>query len=194
VRLLLLIFLFPLFCLAQSDSSLIKEIHIAEGDTFISTELKSIDVLSFKTKEDKRYYHRLKQKTLKVYPYALLAAHKLDSIEADLAQIPKRRKRKKYIKAVDRWVKEDLGEELKKLTRWEGRILVKLIHRETGISPYYILKDYRGNWQAFLWQQFAKLYDNNLKSQYQPESVKEDRLIEHILLEAENNTYFPKRR
>lgn len=183
MRLLLLI-LFPFVCFAQTDSLLIRKIQVEEGDTFITAELKNIDILSFKTVEDKRYYYRLKRKTLKVYPYALLVAHKLDSIQQDLESIPRKRKRKKYVKAVEQWAKEDLAEELKKLTRWEGRILVKLIYRETGICSYDIVKDLRGGWHAFLWQQVAKIYDNNLKTTYQPTTDKEDRLIEHIILEA----------
>ena len=90
-RLLPILFLF-LFC--KGRFLLIKEIKVLEGDTFISTELKNIDILSFRTEEDKRYYKRLKRKTLKVYPYALLAAQKLDSIQQDLEHIPQKKKRK----------------------------------------------------------------------------------------------------
>ena len=179
----ILFILFPFYCFAQTDSLIIKEIQVLEGDTFITAELDNIDILSFKTAEDKRYYYRLKRKTLKVYPYALLAAHKLDSIQQDLEHIPRKRKRKKYVKAVEQWVKEDLAEELTKLTRWEGRVLVKLIYRETGICTYDIVKDLRGGWHAFIWQQLAKIYDNNLKTTYQPTTDKEDKLIEHILQE-----------
>lgn len=179
-----LLILFPFFCFAQTDSLLIKEIQILEGDTFIITDLENIDILSFKTAEDKRYYYLLRRKTLKVYPYALLAAHKLDSIQEDLEKIPRKRKRKKHIKVVEKWVKEDLAEELKKLTRWEGRILVKLIYRETGFCTYNIVKELKGGWHAFIWQKIAKIYDNNLKTKYQPETDKEDKLIEQILQET----------
>ena len=181
----LLLILFPFCCFAQTDHLLIKEIQVLEGDTFITAELDNIDILSFKTAEDKRYYYRLKHKTLKVYPYALLAANKLDSIQQDLENIPRKRKRKKYVKSVEHWAKEYLAEKLKKLTRWEGRILVKLIYRETGICTYDIVKDLRGGWHAFIWQQLAKIYDNNLKTTYQPTNNKEDKLIEHILIENE---------
>ena len=181
----ILLILLPFFCFAQKDSLLTKEIKLLEGDTLISTELHNIDILSFRTEEGKRYYNRLKRKTLKVYPYALLAAQKLDSIKKDLEHIPQKRKRKKYVKAVENWAKENLSEELKKLTRWEGRILVKLIYRETGICTYDIVKILRGGWNAFIWQQLAKIYDNNLKTTYQPTTDKEDKLIEHILKETE---------
>ena len=186
----LLFILLPFCCLAQTDTLLIKEIQVEHGDTFITADLRSVEVLDFKSAEDKRYYYRLKRKTLKVYPYALLAAHKLDSIQQDLEQIPRRRKRKKYVKAVEQWAKEDLTAELKKLTRWEGRILVKLIYRETQISSYDLVKDLRGGLHAFFWQQLAKLYDNNLKATYNPLEVREDHLIEHILLEVKQEGKF----
>ena len=91
-----LLMLFPFCCFAQTDSMLIKEIHVLEGDTFITAELENIDILSFKTAEDKRYYYRLKRKTLKVYPYALLAAHKLDSIQRFRADSKKKETQKIY--------------------------------------------------------------------------------------------------
>lgn len=187
---LLILLLFPFFCWAQTDSLLIKVVQHNEGDTFITENIQSIEVLGFKSADDKRHYYRLKHKTLKVYPYALLAAHKLDSIEQGLTHIPKKRKRKKYIKAVEKWAKEELSEELKKLTRWEGRILVKLIYRETQISTYDLVKELRGGLHAFFWQQMAKLYDNNLKSTYNPIENEEDRLIEHILAEAKREGKF----
>lgn len=190
VRALLLILLFPTLSFSQTDSLVVKEIHVLEGDTFIATDLQSIEVIDFKTADDKRYYYRLKHKTLKVYPYALLAAHKLDSIQHELEQIPRKRKRKKYVKAVERWANEDLAEELKKLTQWEGRILVKLIHRETQISSYDLVKDLRGGWHAFLWQQIAKWYNNDLKATYKPLEEKEDQLIEYILQEAKREDRF----
>ena len=80
---------------------------------------------------------------------------------------------------MEHWAKDNLAEELKKLSRWEGRILVKLIYRETNIRSYDIIKDLRGGWRAFFWQQIAKLYDNDLKAIYQPNTDKEDQLIEH---------------
>lgn len=190
MRLTFFILLFPLCCWAKTDSLLIKEIHLSEGDTFITSELEAVSVLEFKTTDDRRYYYRLKHKTLKVYPYALLAAHKLDSIQKDLENIAKRRKRKKYVKAIEQWAQEDLSEELKKLTRSEGRILVKLIYRETEISTYDLVKQLRGRMHAFFWQQLAKLYNNNLKTTYAPLESEEDRLIEHILQQAKQEGRF----
>ena len=181
---IVVILLFPFVCFSQVDTFMIKEMYYDKKDTLVLSEIDEVQILHFKNKEDQRYFRRLQYKTLKVYPYAKLASSKLDSVLADLDSIPKRRKQKAYIKAVEKWAKEELAEDLKKLSRWEGRILSKLIYRETNISTYKIIKDLRGGFQAFFWQSLARLYDNNLKTPYQPQSVEEDKWIEYILEDA----------
>lgn len=181
---ILVILLFPFLCFSQVDTFMIKEMYYDKKDTLVISEIDEVQILHFKNKEDQRYFRRLQYKTLKVYPYAKLASSKLDSVVADLDSIPRRRKKKAYVKAVEKWAKEELAEDLKKLSRWEGRILSKLINRETKISTYEIIKDLRGNFQAFFWQSLARLYDNNLKTPYQPQSVEEDKWIEYILEDA----------
>ena len=188
----LLCLYFSLSTLNTSDSLLIKEYQVIKGDTFITSELNDIEILEFKNQEDELYYNRLKKRTLKVYPYALLASEKLDSIKNDLEKLPNRRSKKKYIKAIEKWGKEDLAKELRFLSRWEGRILCKLIYRETNISLYSIVKDLRGVLHAFFWQTLARFYDNNLKTPYQPDKVEEDKWIEYILQEAKREGKFKK--
>ena len=119
-----------------------------------------------------------------MYPYALAAKVKLESIQKGLDSIPKRRHKKRYTKEVAKWVKEEYAEQLKNLTMSEGRILVKLIYRETQITSYQLVKSYRGRFNAFFWQTLAKFYDNNLKAKYDPINEREDMLIEHIILQA----------
>jgi hypothetical protein len=184
MKVLVFILCFPLISLCQKDTFMIKEIYYEDKDTLILANIEEIEILHFKNREDERYFRRLQYKTLKVYPYAKLAAEQLDSIQNQLEVIPKRRKRKAYIKATEQWVKEDLALELKKLSRWEGRILSKLIFRETNISTYQIVKDLKGGLHAFFWQSMAKLYENNLKTTYQPQRVEEDKWIEYIILDA----------
>ena len=184
MKVLVFILCFPLIALCQKDTFLIKEIYYEDKDTLILADIEEIEILHFKNREDERYFRRLQYKTLKVYPYAKLASEQLDSIQNQLEVIAKRRKRKAYIKATEQWVKQDLALELKKLSRWEGRILCKLIFRETNISTYHIVKDLKGGLHAFFWQSMAKLYANNLKTTYQPKRVEEDKWIEYIILDA----------
>ena len=119
-----------------------------------------------------------------MYPYALAAKVKLESIQKGLDSIPKRRHKKRYTKEVAKWVKEEYAGQLKNLTMSEGRLLVKLIYRETQITSYQLVKSYRGRFNAFFWQTLAKFYDNNLKAKYDPINEREDMLIEHIILQA----------
>lgn len=178
--------LFPqILCAQLIDSLQVRQILIKENDTIVLSNIHEVEILTFKNISDQRYYNRLKIKTLKVYPYAKLAARKLDSIYNDLENISKRRKKKRYIKAIEKWLKNDLAQELKKLSRWEGRILSKLIYRETQISSYEIVKNLKGNMHAFFWQGMAKIYDNNLKTPYRPLTNNEDKMIEHIILQAQ---------
>jgi hypothetical protein len=141
-------------------------------------------VLSFKNKEEQKKYYILKRRVLKVYPYALAAKTKLQGIQVGLDSIPKRRHKKRYTKEIARWVKEEYADRLKNLTMKEGKILVKLIYRETNTTSYEIVKSYRGRFNAVFWQTMAKLWDNNLKTEYDPVNKRQDMLIEHILIQA----------
>lgn len=162
----------------------IADFEVIGHDTIFISDLPEVEILEFKSKEDRSSYFILKRRVLKVYPYALLAKGKLNEINLALDTIPKRRKKKRYTKEVTKWVKEEYTDRLKSLTMSEGKILVKLIYRETHTTSYEIVKSYRGRFNAFFWQTMARLWDNNLKLKYDPVNVKEDMLIEHILLQA----------
>ena len=186
MRFLLVITLLSIYCstcLAQ-EKVLIANFSIIDGDTFFVADVPEIEVLAFKDKTERNKYYILKRRVLKVYPYALAAKTKLQSIQNGLDSIPKRRHKKRYTKEVAKWVKEEYAEKLKNLTMTEGKILVKLIYRETNTTSYEIVKSYRGRFNAFFWQTMAKFWDNNLKTEYNPVSNREDMLIEHILIQA----------
>ena len=183
MRLLLVIALLSVFSFAQ-DKLLIAPFTIVNGDTFFISNVPEVEVLAFKDKEEHKKYFILKRRVLKVYPFATSAKEKLLSIQKGLDSIPKRRHKKRYTKEVARWVKEEYADRLKNLTMSEGKILVKLIYRETNTTSYDIVKSYRGRFNAFFWQTMAKLWDNNLKTEYDPVNNREDMLIEHILIQA----------
>ena len=180
----LLFFLgFGLFVKAQVKPT-IKEFTIIDEDTIIISKVPEVEILAFKDYDEKLRYYILKRKVLKVYPYALKAKTKLVAIQVGLDSIPKRRHKKRYTKEIANWVKEEYAEQLKNLTMSEGRILVKLIYRETQITSYELVKSYRGRFNAFFWQTLAKFYDNDLKAKYDPINDREDMLLEHIILQA----------
>ena len=159
---------------------------IIDGDTlprqFIDLEeVYLLSQLKFDSAEDRRNYLILRRRTRKVYPYAKLAADRLHTMNVRLETLEKNRERRIYTRRIQRYVEEEFTEELKKLTRSEGRILVKLIHRQTGETVFDLVKDFRTGWNAFWYNTTASLFDISLKSEFQPELVKEDFLIEDIL-------------
>ena len=182
-RLLLFVFILINFN-SFSQKLIIKDFIIEEGDTILLTEIPSIEIITFTNPKEKVKYRILKRRVLKVYPYAIYTKNKLEEIELELSGIKRKRKKKKHTKEVACFLKDELGEKMKKLTKKEGNILVKLIYRETNLSTYKLLKQYRGGVNAFFWQTMAKIYDNNLKQKYDPENVREDMFIEHILIQA----------
>lgn len=187
MRLLLVIALLSIFSASSiaQDKLLVAPFTIVNGDIFFITDVAEVKVLAFKNKEEKKKYNILKRRVLKVYPYAISAKEKLMNIQVGLDSIRKRRHKKRYTKEVAKWVKEEYADRLKNLTMSEGKILVKLIYRETQTTSYKIVKSYRGRFNAFFWQTMAKFWDNNLKTEYDTVNNREDMLIEHILIQAE---------
>ena len=182
--LLVITFISTINLYSQNKKVIIADLDIINGDTLFIKEFPEVEILEFKDNIERRKYYILKRRVLKVYPYALVAKEKLDAIQRGLDSIPKRRHKKRYTKQVASWVKDEYTDQLKNLTMSEGRILVKLIYRETKITSYDIVRSYRGRFNAFFWQTMAKLWENNLKTQYDPVNIKEDMLIEHIILQA----------
>ena len=180
-----LFFIGTLFCSLLSAQEInIIDFEVVNNDTIFFTDLPEVEILEFKNNEERNTYFILKRRVFKVYPYALLAKSKLDEIRIAIDTIPKRRKRKRYAKEVANWVKDEYTDTLKKLTMTEGKILVKLIYRETNITSYDIVKSYRGRFNAFFWQTMARIWDNNLKTSYNPDVNREDMLIEYIIIQA----------
>ena len=158
--------------------------EVINNDTIFFSDIKEVKIIEFKTINDKRAYYNLRRKVLKVYPYSQIAKEKLNEISVALDSIPKKRKKKKYTKSITKWIKSEYEDRLEKLTKAEGKILVKLIYRETQISSYDIIRSYRGRFNAFFWQSMARFWDNDLKTEYDPLINSEDMLIEHIINDA----------
>ena len=138
----------------------------------------------FKDEAQRKKYELLRYRVKKVYPYAKMAADKLYSIERTLDTLPSNRQKKKYTKQIQEETEARFTDELKKLSRSQGRILIKLIYRQTGYSAYDLVKNLRSSWRAFWYNNTAWFYDLSLKSIYAPEREEEDFWIEDILLRA----------
>ncbi|MCH4823905.1 DUF4294 domain-containing protein [Gramella lutea] len=166
--------------------SIEKQYMIIAGDSIPREMIDLEEVvllrkLKFNSMKDRKRYLILRRKTRKVYPYAKLASERLVDLNSRLDQIKSKRDRKKYTKIVQDYIEKEFSAELKKLTRTEGQILVKLIHRQTGITTFDLVKDLKSGWRAFWYNTTASMFDISLKEEYHPETNQEDFLIEDIL-------------
>lgn len=159
---------------------------ISDGDTIYIDYLDEVVLTEYQqlSGEDKREYYRLRKKVLKVYPYALEASNMFLEVNEKYQSIEKRRKRKKYTRKRQKWLQETFGDQLKQLKRSEGKILIKLIHRNLQVTAYDLIKFYRNGFTAFWWQGVAKIYSADLHQEYHPEETREDRIIEMIIQKA----------
>ncbi len=172
----------------EKNMSSVAETIIINGDTLAHYDLPEVIVIpayKFTSKKQKKKYNRLAKRLKKVYPYAKMANETLIKITEEIDSIDNKRIAKKHIKEVDKALQERYGKELKKLTISEGRLLIKLIDRETGSTSYELVKELRGSFSAFMWQSLARLFGENLKVSYSPQE--EDKMIEHILILIEND-------
>lgn len=182
------IVLFFLSCVVYGQQQQ-QPIYIVEGDTLVNpyvdlTEVVVLPELKFNSYKDYLTFQRLKRRTLKVYPYAELASERLMVLNERLAKIKRKRAKKQYTRRIEKFLEQEFEAELRKLTRAEGRILLKLIHRETGQTTHDLIKKLRSGWRAFIYQTTAKFFDLDLKITYNPTGVEEDKQIEGILLRA----------
>ncbi len=171
------------------DSIDVQNFFVLSGDTIPRKSIPLDEViifqpLRFKTFDEARKYLILRQRTIKVYPYARLAAVRLEKLNERLKNLKSKSKRKKYLKNIESFIYEEFEEELKKLSRSQGRILIKLVHRQTGLTSHDLVKDLRNGWRAFIYQTTASLFKLSLKDIYNPTEEYQDYLIEDILQRA----------
>ena len=157
-----------------------------EGDTIVKGSIGLNEVLllprrPFKNSEQIRKYLILKRKTIKVYPYSVMASKRLKSLNNRLLIIKTKRERRRYTRMVQKFLEDELTPELSKLTKSEGQILIKLIYRQTGITTYNLVKNLRNGVKAFLYNTTARFFDLNLKTEFNPEMILDDYYIEDII-------------
>lgn len=171
----------------KSDSLIVTRAIILDGDTIPNIYLDEIVIfpeIIFKSKQDERRYTKLVRDLKKVYPYAKLAKEKLEELEREYAKLATEKEQKEYTKTVEQELLDEFGPRLKKLTITQGRLLLKLIDRETGNTSYALLKELRGSFSAVFWQAVARLFGSDLKTEYDAEGV--DQYIERIVVLIEH--------
>lgn len=125
---------------------------------------------------------RIRRRVFKVWPYAVLAAENLQEID-QIRQEVSRREFRHTVQERQKMLFAEFEDILKKFSRSEGRVLIKLIYRLTGISVYDIARDLKSGWRAFWWNSAAGMFSLSLKAEYSPSNIAEDRVIEHFLKE-----------
>lgn len=197
-KLLILLTLIPLLSIGQKDvtKDLVLPVGavrvyttVYQGDTIPYAYLPAVTCYSsrvFKTYKQQVAWDHTKYNVKKVYPYAILAAAKLKEYDRVLAAMPES-ERGSYMKIAEKQLKDQFGDEMKNLTVSQGRLLIKLIDRETGKTTYNVVKDMRGSFSAFMWQGVALMFNSSLKSEYDPDG--DDRSVEDAIRLVENGDF-----
>lgn len=169
----------------QGRSFLLQQVD-RNGEILPEIEIKAVTVYAhpqFPKKSDFRKYERLVTNLKRVYPYAVIVRNRLAKVNEDLKEFKTEKERKEYMKKEEKNVFAEYEGDMRELTITQGRLLIKLIDRETQNTSYVLIKDYRGKLAATFWQGVARIFGTNLKEEYDPYG--DDALIESIILEID---------
>ena len=168
------------------DGTIVRA-KIIDGDTAFHVNLRQIIIrppFKFKSRKQRRRYSRLIRYVKKVYPYSKIVSRQLKEIHLNLDNYKTKKAKKQYVKLKEKELKKEFEGKLRKLTFTQGRILIKLIDRETGYTTYEIVKELKGSINAFFWQSIARIFGSNLKMEYDAKG--DDSMIEDIIIRIEN--------
>jgi hypothetical protein len=194
----ILLFLIPVFRFyGQTDTARQKKDTVADrvyllqkverdGVSLPEIQIKDVAVVAKQSSARKSYYRkydRLVYNLKRVYPYALIVRARIEKVNQELMQITDERDRRRYIKDVEKDVFGEYEDDMKNMTITQGRLLIKLIDRETRNTGFELIKEYRGGLTAAFWQGVARIFGTNLKEEYDPYG--EDIIIELIIQDIE---------
>lgn len=169
--------------------------YLNEPDTIKVVQLDEVLILKGEVDEEsKKNFLVLQRRVQRVYPYAKAAAERLIALDKGMAKLKTEKEKKKYFKIVEKYLENEFEGQLKKLSRRDGQILVKLIHRQTGSTTFDLIKEQKSGWKAFWANKTARVFSINLKTEYNPYNVAEDFLIETILVRAFEEGRLPKQK
>jgi hypothetical protein len=160
---------------------------ITGNDTVYYAFLRDLYVypkISFKNKKQEAFYWRTVRDVKKALPYAKIVSSELIRVNTLISTFENEKDRKKYLAQYEKEVFRRYEKDLRKLTINQGRLLLKLIDRETSSTSYDLIKNYRGNVSAFFWQGMARLFGSNLKSEYDAQG--NDRIVERVIVLVES--------
>lgn len=160
---------------------------LTENDTILNDTIELPEIIIRKEKLDieaRKQFLLLQNRVYKAYPYAKITSERLTALNKGMENLKSEKEKKKYFKIVENYLTNEFEAKLKKLSRKQGQILVKLIHRQTGTTTYDLITNLKSGWKAFWSNVTARMFDINLKTKYDPYENNEDYLIESILVYA----------
>lgn len=161
--------------------------QVIDNDTVYLVFLKDLHVypkLKFTSRKQEQFYWRTVRDVKAALPYAKIVSRELLRVNNLLTTIPKDRDRKRYLANYEKEIFKQYEADLRKLTISQGRLLLKLIDRETNSTSYDLIRSYRGNVAAFFWQGVARIFGSNLKSEY--DAAGNDRIVERVIVLVES--------
>lgn len=177
--------------IAQVDKN---DEYLQDIDTMKVVQLP--EVLIYKgdeiDEESKKNFLILQRRIQRVYPFAKATSERLTALNKGMAKLKSEKEKKKYFKIVEEYLEKEFEGKLKQLSRKDGQILVKLIHRQTGSTTFDLIKEQKSGWKAFWANKTARVFSINLKTEYNPYNVPEDFLIESILVKFFQEGRLPK--
>ncbi len=171
---------------SQYDTVRVEAFITPEGDTIPQSWLPTVLVSAVQTRALRNYWNnwtRLRNAVYVTYPYAISASKVIRSVNAQLANVTDEKLRKQIIKSREKELKRDFADKVTNLSVYQGKVLMKLINRETGNNCYQLIKEYKGGLNAGIWQTVAFVFGSSLKQPYNPKG--EDVEIEKLVLEVQ---------
>lgn len=159
-----------------------------QGDTALMVVLNNVTVfppMKFKNKKQEEFYWRTVRDVKRTLPYAKLIAETLLETYEYIETLPTQKEREAHLSQMEKEIFAQYKPQLKKFTKSQGKMLVKLINRETNQSSYNILKAFLGSFRAGFWQTFGKFFGVSLKTSYKPDKNADDAIIERVCILVE---------
>ncbi|MEL6627666.1 MAG: DUF4294 domain-containing protein [Bacteroidota bacterium] len=170
------------------------KVYTYEGKTFMSGRLDTIDIARDKPSKRElrrgqkrlRRYTRLRYNVHKVYPYAQKLSEMIEEVAREMEALETEQAKRDYVKTKEASLFGEYEDDIRKMTRSQGKVLVKLVYRETGTSTFHLIKDHKSGASAMFWQSIGVIFGINLKQEYDPE---EEAMIEALVTELERGGY-----
>lgn len=172
--------------LGINDTIIVEACPEPNGDTIPCSWLEDMYVVSKMTRAQRKKYEawtRLRNAVYVTYPYAITASKVMNDINSKLVNVSDKKKRKAIIMSREKELKSQFADKLTQLSVYQGKVLMKLIYRQTGNNCYEIIEDYKGKFSAGFWQTVALIFGSNLRQNYDP--VGDDHDMEMIVQDVE---------